>query len=385
MAIEIVEVSSEKQLKEFIRFQITLYENCPHFVPPIIRDEFITLSKNHNPSFEVCDTKLWLAYKDGVLSGRIAGIIHKPYIEKWGNRYARFGWFDVIDDENVSNALFTTVENWAVENGMEALHGPLGFTDFDPEGILIDGFEELATITERYNHSYYQNFIELAGFHKDADWVEYEVIAPKSIPEKVKRVAQKVLDRYHLKVVKINSVRELLPYSKGIFRIINDIYGLMYGFTPITEKQIEFYIGKYIKYLTPDLISIITNSDNQVVAFGITMPSYSKALQKIGGKYYPFGQCTINKAKKSNDTLDMYFIGVHPEYQNKGLVAVIFNDMLGRVLNKGFVKAETNIEFESNDKVRSLWDFFEHRQHKRRRSYFKYLVQKSRSEDAKLI
>ncbi len=385
MSIQIKEVTTKQELKAFVTFPHKLYKDCKYFVPPLIKNEMLTLDKEKNPSFKVCDSKLWLAYKDGELAGRIAGIIHKPFVEKWGNRYARFGWLDFINDEEVFNTLMQTVENWAGDNGMEALQGPLGFTDFDPEGILIEGFNELSTIVERYNFPYYSNYFENNGYAKDADWVEYEITAPANVPVKIAKISDFVLRKFNFRIAKIKSVRDIQPYINDIFKIINDLYGLLYGFTPVSEEQIEFYIKQYMRYINPEYVSIVLDRNDKVAAFCITMPSFSKALQKSKGKLFPFGFCNIRKAVKKNDTLDMYFIGIRPDHQNMGVMAVLFNDIIQKAITNGFKKAETNMEYESNDRMQSLWKYFEHRQHKRRRSYFKYLVTKSRSEDAEMI
>jgi hypothetical protein len=385
MAIQIKEVANKKELKAFVLFPLKLYKDCKYFVPQLISQEMKTLDRDINPSFEVCETKLWLAYINDKIVGRIAGIIHKPFIEKWGNRYARFGWFDFIDSEEVANALLQTVENWAGDNGMEAIHGPLGFTDFDPEGILIEGFSELSTIVERYNYPYYACYLEKYGYYKDADWVEYEVEIPSKLPEKFLKVSDFVQRKQNLKIAKLNSLHDVMPYVDEIFAIINNIYGLMYGFTPVDEKQTEFYLKQYFKLVNPEFVSVVLDKNNKVVAFGVTMPSYSKAMQKAKGKLYPFGFYHLNKASKKNDTIDMYFIGIRPDFQNKGVLAVMFCDLANKLIAKGFKKAETNVEFESNEKMQNLWSYFERRQHKRRRSYFKYLVSKPRGEDATMI
>jgi len=385
MAIQIKEVISKQELKAFVLFPLELYKDCKYFVPPLISQEMLTLDYQKNPSFEVCDTKLWLAYDDAKVVGRIAGIIHKPFIEKWGNRYARFGWFDFIDSEEVANALLQTVESWAGENGMEAIHGPLGFTDFDPEGILIEGFSELSTIVERYNYPYYACYLEKYGYYKDADWVEYEVEIPSKLPEKFLKVSDFVQRKQNLKIAKLKTLRDILPYVDEIFAIINNIYGLMYGFTPVDEKQTAFYLKQYLKLINPDFVSIVLDKNNKVVAFGVTMPSYSKAMQKAKGKLFPFGFYHISRASKKNDTIDMYFVGIRPDFQNKGVLAVLFNDVAKKLIAKGYKKAETNVEFESNEKMQNLWNYFDRRQHKRRRSYFKYLVSKPRGEDARMI
>lgn len=268
---------------------------------------------------------------------------------------------------------------------MEAIHGPLGFTDFDPEGILIEGFSELSTIVERYNYPYYACYLEQNGYYKDADWVEYEVEIPAKLPEKFLKVSDFVQRKQNLKIAKFKSLSDIMPYVDEIFAIINNIYGLMYGFTPVGEKQTEFYLKQYLKLVNPEFVSVVLDKNNKVVAFGVTMPSYSKAFQKANGKLFPLGFYHLRKANKKNDTIDMYFIGIRPDFANKGVLAVMFSDIARKLIAKGYKKAETNVEFESNEKMQNLWSYFERRQHKRRRSYFKYLVSKPRGEDAKMI
>ena len=373
MNIIIKEVQNKKDLKKFISFPNQLYKGNKYRIPPLRNDEFNILDKEKNPAFDFCDVKLWLAYKNEKVSGRIAGIINYRYLEKWKNKYARFGWIDFIDDENVSKSLLETVENWAKENGMEAVHGPLGFTDLDPEGMLIQGFEELGTIATIYNYPYYSKHLEKSGYVKDIDWIEFEVKVPDKIPEKIERIANIVEKKYKLTTLKTKSSKDLKPYAKEIFKVLNNAFEPLYGVVPLTEKQVEKYIGHYMGIIPHKFISLILDESGKIAAFGITMPSLSKAFQKAKGRLFPSGFLHILKALKKNDSVDLFLVAVRPDLQGKGVNTLLFKELIQTYIDHKIEKAETNIELESNTKVQAQWKFFEHRQHKRRRCYIKHL------------
>jgi GNAT superfamily N-acetyltransferase len=373
MNVIIKEVKSKKELKKFISFPYKLYKGNKNWIPPLRNDEFNILYKTKNPAFDFCDVKLWLAYKNDKIVGRIAGIINHRYIEKWENKYARFGWIDFINDENVSKALLETVENWAKENEMKAVHGPLGFTDLDPEGMLIEGFEELGTIATIYNYPYYPQHLEKSGYLKDIDWIEFEVKVPEKVPEKIERIANIVKKKYKLTVLKTISSKDLKPYTKEIFKVLNDAFEPLFGVVPLTEKQIEKYIEHYMGIIPHKFISLILDESGKIAAFGITMPSLSKAFQKAKGRLLPFGFLHILKALKKNDSVDLFLVAVRPDLQGKGVNALLFKEFILTYIDNKIEKAETNIELESNIKVQAQWKFFEHRQHKRRRCYIKHL------------
>ena len=305
--------------------------------------------------------------------GRIAGIINRRYIERWKNKYARFGWIDFIDDESVSKSLLDKVENWAKEKGMEAIQGPLGFTDLDYEGMLIKGFEELGTMATIYNYPYYHVHLEKYGYEKDIDWVEFEVKAPKEVPEEIERVANIALKRNNLRVLKVKKSKELLPYAKDMFNVLDIAYRDIFGFVPLTDKQVDLYIKQYFGFIRPDYICMVLDRNDRVVAFGVTMPSLSKALQKSKGRLFPFGFIHILKAMKKNNLIDLYLIGVLPKFQGKGVNAILFSELIKIFANKNIAKAETNVELENNYRVQAQWKLFEKRQHKRRRCYIKHL------------
>jgi GNAT superfamily N-acetyltransferase len=373
MAVILKEVNSNNELKKFIKFPFSLYKGNNFWVPPLIFDEIKTLSKKKNPAFDFCDAKYWLAYKNGEIVGRIAGIINHNYNTKWNQKSARFGWIDFIDDEEVSKDLIMQVINWAKEKGMEKIHGPLGFTDLDGEGMLIEGFNELSTFGSIYNHSYYQKHIEKLGFEKDADWIEYLVDFNPNVegPEKVSRIAKTVAERNHLHILRVKKAKEMLPYARDIFYLINEAYKNLYGFVELTDKQIDMYVKAYFGFIKPDYVPIILDADNKVVGFGITMPSLSVAVQKSKGRLLPFGFLYILKAMKNNPNVDLYLTAVKPEWQNKGVNAMLINEVNEVFVRNNIKKVETNRELEENSKIQAQWKYFEHRLHKRRRCYKK--------------
>lgn len=372
--IELKEVNTLSELKQFVLFQYKLYDENKYWVPPVRSDELFCLRKDKNPAFDFCDTKYWIALKDGKIAGRIACIINKKYNEKWNSRTARFGWFDFIDDHEVSSALFAAAEDWAKSNGMECMLGPLGFTDMDGEGTLIEGFEETGTLGAIYNYPYYQEHIERSGYLKDADWIEYEVTMNHVVNEKVKRIAEIALTRNNLSVLKIKKSKELLPYAKEIFSLLNEAYKSLYGFVELSEKQIDMYVKQYFGYIRPEYVPVVLDCNNKVVAFGITMPSLSTALQKCKGKLFPFGFIRILRALKNSKTVDLYLTAVSPELQNKGVNAILIHEVNKVFVKNKIEKVETNRELEENSKIQAQWKFFETRQHKRRRCYKKSLV-----------
>lgn len=371
--IELKEVNTLYELKQFVLFQYKLYKGNKFWVPPLRYDELLSLRKDKNPAFDFCDAKYWLAIKDGKIAGRIACIINKKYNDKWNAKSARFGWFDFIDDHNVSSALLSAAENWAKSQGMDCMHGPLGFTDMDGEGTLIEGFEEISTLGAIYNYPYYQEHIEKSGYIKDADWIEYEVTMNPVINEKVKRIAEIALTRNNLTVLKVKKAKELIPYAREIFSLLNEAYKDLYGFVELSEKQIDMYVKQYFGYILPEYVPVVLDSNNKVVAFGITMPSLSEALQKSNGNLFPFGFIRILSALKNSKKVDLYLTAVSPELQNKGVNAILIHEVNKVFVKNKIEKVETNRELEANSKVQAQWRFFDSRQHKRRRCYKKIL------------
>lgn len=373
MSIQIKEVVTKQDLKQFIKFPFNLYSKNKYWIPPLIGEEQKNFSKEKNPAFEFCESCLWIAQSDHKVVGRIAGIINKRYNEKVGKNVARFGYVDFIDDEEVSSKLFSTAESWARAKGCTSIHGPLGFTDMDPEGMLVEGFEEYGTIATIYNFPYYPMHAEKHGYQKDIDWIEYELLTPKSIPDKVEKLAQAVAERYNLKVLEVNNQKQLLPYAHEIFHVLNSAYENIYGFVQLTEKQIDLYVKQYFGFIKPGFVPVILNNKNEVVGFGITMPSLSLAFQKAKGRLFPFGFIHLLRAVKKNDRADLYLTGVRPDYQDKGVNAMLMYEVTKVFINQKIIWVESNPELETNMKVRAQWRFYEGRQHKRRRCYIKNL------------
>jgi hypothetical protein len=373
MSIIIKVVEDKSDLKKFIRFPFELYKGNAYWVPPLLMDEFKTFSKEKNPAFDFCEAKCWLAYKNDKIVGRICGIINHKFNKKFKEKSARLGWVDFIDDEEVSESLFKTVETWAKEKGMTSIHGPLGFTDFDGEGMLVEGFEELSTYGSIYNHPYYQRHIEKYNYVKDADWIEFQVLFNDGMPEKVSRIAEAVAQREELHMLQVKKAKEILPYAREIFYLINIAYKDLYGFVELSDKQIDMYVKAYFSFIKPDYLPIVLDKNNKVVGFGITMPSLSLAIKKNNGKLFPFGFIHILKAMKNNPCADLYLTAVHPDYQNKGVNAMLINQT-NTAFKKDKIKfVETNRELEGNSKIQAQWRFFDKRQHKRRRCYKKEL------------
>jgi ribosomal protein S18 acetylase RimI-like enzyme len=373
MDITIKEVTSLKDLKSFIHFPHELYRGNPCWVPNLTSDELNTLRKDKNPAFEYCEAKYWLAYRQGQLVGRVAAILNHRHIEKWGQRYMRFGWIDFIDDPAVPEVLFKTVEGWAKETDMTAIHGPLGFTDLDREGMLVEGFDELATLATIYNYPYYPVHMEKLGFRKDTDWMEYELSVPPEPNQTIARIAELSLRRNKLKLLDVKNKKGLLPYTRELFRVLEDEYKKLYGVVPLTEKQVTAYIDQYFGFVTPDFVPIVMDQNNRMVAFGIVLPSLSRALQKSKGQLFPFGFIHLLKALKKNDRADAYLVAVRSEYQGKGVNAILMNKMHHVFSKMGITKLETNPELETNADVQGQWKYYEKRQHKRRRVFIKHL------------
>jgi GNAT superfamily N-acetyltransferase len=374
MPVETRVVTTRRDLKRFVNFPFRLYADCPQWVPQIVSDELRTLSADRNPAFDYCRARYWLAYREGRVVGRIAAIINERYIEKWQNKYARFGWVDFADDQEVSAALFGAVEEWAAAEGMTGVHGPMGFTDLDAEGLLIEGFEEMGTLTDPYTYHYYPDHLESLGYRKDIDWVEYEVLTPDAIPEKALRVGSLILKRYGLRLVPARKSKQLLPYAHQVFDLINEAYAHLYGTVELTTRQVDAYINQYFGFIDPRFNKVIVDADDRVVAFGLILPSLSQALRKAHGRLLPFGFIHLLRAFRRPRTLNMALIAVRPDFQGRGIPALLFAEVTQAAIENGVVSAETGRELEDNVQVRSLWKSYTARQHKRRRVYLKELA-----------
>lgn len=373
MRIEVKEVINRKMLKAFLSLPDRLYKNHPCYVPPLHFDEEGTLRQDKNPAFAYCQARYWLAYKESKVVGRIAGIVNNAFIEKWGSRFIRFGWLDFEEDERIAAALLQAVEDWGRSLQMEGVHGPLGFTDLDHEGLLIDGFDQRGTIAGLYNHSYYPALLEKAGYGKHTDWVEYRIRIPQAMDTRLEKLAAIVQQRHKLQAVPLRRTKDVLPYVPAIFALINSAYEDLYGVVRLTEKQIAYYTKQYFSFIRPDFVSLITDREGQLAAFSITMPSLSNALKKAGGKLFPFGFVHLLKALRKNDTADLLLIAVRKDLQGKGVNAMLMHETLKSYLKNGIRIAEASHQLEDNKRVQSLWDYFDATVHKRRRCYIKYL------------
>ncbi len=374
--IEIKQIEPTKaNLKKFTQFQIDLYDGNPYYVPPLVSDDVATLLPEANPAFDFCEAAYFMAYRDGKPVGRIAAMINRQVNEKSGSKDARFGFIDFIDDPEVSAALLKAAEDWGRKKGMTKIIGPLGFTDLDHEGMLVNGFEELSTMATIYNYPYYPEHMEKHGYKKESDWLEFLMEVPDEIPEKYNRIAEIVKKKFGLRVLKYtNRKRIKMEYGHALFHLINDAYKDLYQYSMLTERQIDHYIDVYLNLLNLDLVTLIVDANGKLVGVGISMPSMSRALQKSKGKMLPFGWYHLLKGLKGkNDRVDLLLVAVHPDYQNKGVNALLFQDLIPYYIKNGYKYAESNPEMESNAKVQSQWEYFTTRQHRRRRSFAKKL------------
>ena len=378
MAVTIKKVTDRRDLKRFIRFNYELYKNNPYSVPDLYDDMLRTLSKEKNAAFEFCEADYFLAYKDGKLVGRVAAIINHRANQAWGKQEVRFGWIDFTDDTEVSEALIRTVEQWGRERGMTHIQGPLGFTDMDAEGMLIEGFDQLGTMATIYNYPYYAAHMERLGFQKDADWVEFKIYIPDAIPDKHRRISELVQRKYGLKIKKYTSGKKIAhDYGQAIFELINEAFAPLYGYSALSQRQIDQYVKMYLPILDLRMVTLVTDADDRLIAVGISMPSLSRALQKAHGRLLPFGWFHLLKAlyfKRRSHILDLLLVAVKPEYQNKGVNALLFSDLIPVYQQLGFEYAESNVELELNGKVQAQWDYFKTEQHKRRRAFVKEIA-----------
>lgn len=380
-SIQIKRVETKKDLKRFIEFHYDLYKGNPYDVPNLYSDEVNTLSKNKNAAFDFCEAEYYLALKEGKIVGRVAAIINHKANEKWKKKDVRFGWIDFIDDIEVSRALFKAVEEYGRKKGMDDIVGPLGFTDMDPEGMLTWGFDKLGTMATIYNYEYYPQHMEkLGGWEKDNDYVEYYLVVPEKSPEKYTKIAEMVEKRYNLHVRKLTK-KDIFQggYGKKLFDLINLTYSDLYGFSELTDRQIDQYVKMYFPLADLDLVTVIEdgNKDNQLAGLGITIPSLSRALQKCRrGRLFPFGWWHLLRAIKfhKTDGVDLLLMGFLPEYRSKGANALLFADLIPRYVNYGFKWGETQVEMESNEGVQSQWGPLDPINHKKRRCYRRSLT-----------
>ena len=372
MIVEIREVKNNRDLKAFIRFPLSLYKNHPYYVPALFMDEMNTLRWDKNPAFEEAKARYWLAWQNGKIVGRIAGIYVPKHELKWGEKYMRFGWIDFIDDAEVVAALIGEVEKWAKEMGMQGVHGPLGFTDLDREGMLIEGFDELATLATIYNYPYYTKHLDALGYIKDVDWFEYEILLDGRNIDQIRKTANLVKEKSKVHLMN-GTKKDLLKYAPQLFEVLDEAYRKLYGTVPLSKSQVQGYINSYFGFAIPEFIPILLDENDRVVAFGITFPSFSKALQKSRGNLFPFGFVHFLRAMKKNDTADLYLVGVIDEYRGKGLNSLLMVQIYDAFMKHGIKIVEGNPNLEDNINVQTMWKFFDNRIRKRRRCYVKHL------------
>lgn len=369
MAILIKAVTSRKDLKIFARFANNQYKGSRFYVPSMPWDDLNTFDKDKNGAFEFCEAGFYLAYRGSEVVGRVAAIVNSKANEAWKVRQVRFGWFDFIDDIEVSRALLDKVIEFGRERGMTQIVGPLGFTDFDPEGMLVEGFDRLSTMALIYNHPYYPEHMRKLGYVKETGWVEYRITIPEELPERHIKLARLVMERNGLKIRKLTRRQvKKEKYGRKLFELINETYCVLYGYSLLSEKQIDLYVDVYLGLVDLRMVTFIEDSEGNLIAAGVTMPSLSEALQKCRGELLPFGWWHLLKSMylKKPDTLDLLLVGVKPEWQNKGVNSLLFLDLFKTVKDMGFKYAETNANLETNAKVQAMWAPFEKELHKRR-------------------
>lgn len=373
--IEVIKVESKKNVKDFVMFPFELYKDCEYWVPPIINEEIDAMDKKKNPVFKNAEAEFYLAYKDNKIVGRIAAIVNWVEIEEQKKNKLRFGWYDTIDDINVSKALMDKVLEFGKSRKLEFVDGPVGFSNMDKAGLLMEGYNELNTMITWYHYPYQKEHLNKLGFSKLAEWVEYKIkiFSAEESPEKVRKFSKIIQERYNLKVVNFKSTKEIIPYVDKMFELLNATYSNLQTYVTIKQYQIDFYKEKFIKYIHPDFIKCCLDENNNLIAFLITMPSFSRALKKINGKIGLMGYFHLFKAQHFNDRVSLYLIGVDPKYQSKGVTAVIFNELQQTFNNRGIVEVETNPELVENKAIQAFWKNYESTLHKRRATFTKSL------------
>ncbi|MDR1847363.1 MAG: N-acetyltransferase [Bacteroidales bacterium] len=369
--ITIVEVENKKQFNAFLKFPYQLFKNDKMFVPPLIMDERCTFNKKKNPALEFCDYKIFLAYKDGKIVGRIVGMINNKANAIWQRTRVRFGWFDFINDKEVADALLTAVAQWGKSRGMDKILGPMGFTDMDKEGMVVEGFDVDAPMACYYNPAYYPQIMDELGYQKEVDWVQYEIVANQPVPEKIERINALIKTKYNLRIVNNISKKEIVRrYAEKIFRTLNKAFKNLFGYVPLDDRQIKFYVKQYFPFLDKRLICFVVDDKDDVVAFGVSMPSLSQALRKSRGRMLPFGWFHLLKALHNFEKIDLYLNGVAPEWQNKGVHSLYYAEMNKRYIKLGAKTAIANPQLEDNQAAH-IWEKYESHIAIRRRAYVK--------------
>ena len=371
--IEIIEVTSRQQYRAFFQFPFDLYRNCPQWVPTITKEEMDIFDPQKNAVFEHAMARLFLAKKKGKIVGRIAAMINWVEVEKLQKTKVRFGWYDTIDDLEVSQKLIETVEAVAIAEGMTYIEGPMGFSNMDKAGLLVHGYEHMNTMITWYHYPYQKTHLERLGLKKQSEWIEFkiDIYDAKDSPEKVKKFARVIKVRYRLKTLAFKTTKDVEPHVDKMFELLNQTYNKLQSFVPIQQHQIEVYKKKYLPYVHPDFIKCVVDENDEMIGFAITMPSFTKALKRINGKMFPFGFYHLWRALRKNNRASFYLIGIKESYQSKGVTAIIFQDIQEMFNKRGITEVETNPELEENKAIQSMWKNYKHELHKRRRTYRK--------------
>ncbi|MBN1196218.1 MAG: hypothetical protein JXA62_02315 [Candidatus Aminicenantes bacterium] len=373
MKVDIQTVDSKKQLKQFVKMPFRFFEKDPYWVPPLIMDEMETLDAKRNPAFETAESRMFMAFRNGEPVGRIAAILSHAANEKYASLNLRFGWFNVIEDYAVAEALLDAAESWGREKGMKTITGPQGFTDMDSEGMLIEGFDLIPTIAQIYNPPFYPRFLEQYGFEKEIDYLEFRAKVPRELPERLFTLSERLKQRSNLRVLECDSKRRLLKYARPIFELLDETFAEIYGSVPTTEKQTDYYTKKYSMFLDPRLCKVVLNPENELVGFMISMPSMSVAFQKACGRILPFGWFHLLRGLRQRKVLDFYLAGVKKKFRGMGVDLMLVLAVAENAMKMGFETAESNVELETNTKIHAQWKFFEHYQARRRRIFRKQI------------
>jgi GNAT superfamily N-acetyltransferase len=369
--ITIKEATSKKDMKEFVKFSFSLYKNNPNWIPPLISDELAGFDKTKNPAFEHAEAKFFLAYKDGKLAGKTAAIVNWQEVNEQGKKKVRFGWFDVIDDIEVTKALLEKVYEYGRSHGMEYTEGPIGFSNLDKVGVLTEGFDEMGTAITWYNNPYYKDHFEQLGLVKEKEYIESKFPFSNVKPEMFMKACHLVKKRYGLRSLTFKTTAEVMPYVDKMFDLFNATYAKLSSFVAVSEVQKEYFKAKYIGLINPEYIIFVVDKDEKLVAFSIVMPSFAEALKKANGSLFPFGWYHLLKAKKQSKGVVFYLIGVEEEYQNKGVTAIIFEEYYNVFTKNGITDCIRTPELEDNHSIHNLWKHFSPVIHKHRRTYRK--------------
>ncbi|CAG5077274.1 GNAT family N-acetyltransferase [Parvicella tangerina] len=372
MSVIIKEVKSSADYKAFVQFQFDLYQGNEFWVPPIFKDEVKAIQRDYNPAFQFCATKFWLALRGGKVVGRIGAIVNQLALEKEGENVGRFTRSEFIDDNEVVDLLFSTAEKWLLEQGMRKVQGPLGFTNLDHQGMLIEGFDHLPSAASEYHLPYYKDQLIRVGYEKEIDWVEFRLFI-KEVPEKAQRVADMMVKRNKLQVRHFESTKELEPYAKKLFSLFNEAFSELFSVIPLNDEMVDYYINRYLTLMNPKFVKLVFDQEDKLVAFIIGLPSLSEALQKAKGRIFPFGWWHLRKALKHPKVVDLMLTGITPEYQGKGVAAILINELQKVMLEHGVKDVETTGIFETNTKAIQNWKNYDHIQHKRKRCWKKTL------------